>query len=126
MMRGLNIAEQIHQLLLKNTIMSLKQLRAELPGRARSSLFRDLKTDFTSAKTAKPLASSGLGGNFGFHRDGYILTSNKFSICFCSSVGVLFWSNSMPFTATLLRVIWAKQSITPRKVQRLFSPSPSS
>ena len=43
MMRGLNIAEQIHQLLLKNPIMSLKQLRAELPGRARSSLFRDLK-----------------------------------------------------------------------------------
>ncbi len=43
MKRVLNIAEQIHQLLLKNTIMSLKQLRAELLDRARSSLFRDLK-----------------------------------------------------------------------------------
>ena len=43
MMRVLRIDEQIHQLLLKNTILSLKQLRAELPGRARSSLFRDLK-----------------------------------------------------------------------------------
>jgi hypothetical protein len=43
MMRVLNIEEQIHQLLLKNTIMSVKQLRSELPGRARSSLFRDLK-----------------------------------------------------------------------------------
>lgn len=43
MMRVLNIAEQIHQLLLKNTIMSLKQLRAELQDRPRSSLFRDLK-----------------------------------------------------------------------------------
>ncbi len=43
MQRVLNIAEQIHQLLLKNTIMSLKQLRAELQDRARSSLFRDLK-----------------------------------------------------------------------------------
>ena len=43
MKRVLNIAEQIHQLLLKNTIMSLKQLRAELQDRPRSSLFRDLK-----------------------------------------------------------------------------------
>ncbi len=43
MKRGLNIAEQIHQLLLKNTIMSLKQLRSELQDRPRSSLFRDLK-----------------------------------------------------------------------------------
>ena len=43
MKRVLNIAEQIHQLLLKHTIMSLKQLRAELQDRPRSSLFRDLK-----------------------------------------------------------------------------------
>ena len=43
MARVLNIAEQIHQLLLKNTIMSLKQLRAELQDRPRSTLFRDLK-----------------------------------------------------------------------------------
>ena len=43
MTRVLNIAEQIHQLLLKNTIMSLKQLRAELQDRPRSTLFRDLK-----------------------------------------------------------------------------------
>jgi hypothetical protein len=43
MKRGLNIAEQIRQLLLKNTIMSLKQLRSELQDRPRSSLFRDLK-----------------------------------------------------------------------------------
>ena len=44
MKRVLNIAEQIRQLLLKNTIMSLKQLRSELQDRPRSSLFRDLKT----------------------------------------------------------------------------------
>ena len=43
MKRMLNIAEQIRQLLLKNTIMSLKQLRFELQDRPRSSLFRDLK-----------------------------------------------------------------------------------
>jgi hypothetical protein len=43
MKRGPTIAEQIHQLLLKNAIMSLKQLRAELQDRPRSSLFRDLK-----------------------------------------------------------------------------------
>lgn len=43
MKRVLNSAEQIHPLLLKNTIMSLKQLRAELQDRPRSSLFRDLK-----------------------------------------------------------------------------------
>jgi len=43
MKRALNIAEQIHQLLLNNTIMSLKQLRSELQDRPRSSLFRDLK-----------------------------------------------------------------------------------
>lgn len=43
MKRILNITEQIHQLLLKNTTMSLKQLRSELQDRPRSSLFRDLK-----------------------------------------------------------------------------------
>ena len=43
MKRMQNIVEQIQQLLLKNTIMSLKQLRAELQDRPRSSLFRDLK-----------------------------------------------------------------------------------
>jgi len=43
MKRVLNIAERIQQLLLKNTILSLKQLRAELQDRPRSSLFRDLK-----------------------------------------------------------------------------------
>ena len=37
-----NIEEQIRQLLLNNTVMSLKQLRSELQ-RPRSSLFRDLK-----------------------------------------------------------------------------------
>ena len=43
MKQMLNIAEQIQQLLVKNTVMSLKQLRSELQDRARSSLFRDLK-----------------------------------------------------------------------------------
>ena len=43
MKQVLNIAEQIRQLLLNNTIMSLKQLRSELQDRPRSSLFRDLK-----------------------------------------------------------------------------------
>jgi len=43
MRRMLKFSEQIRQLLLKNTIMSLKQLRAELQDRPRSSLFRDLK-----------------------------------------------------------------------------------
>ena len=42
MMQMRNIEEQIRQLLLNNTIMSLKQLRSELQ-RPRSSLFRDLK-----------------------------------------------------------------------------------
>ena len=43
MKRMLNISGQIHQLLLKNTVMSLKQLGSELQDRPRSSLFRDLK-----------------------------------------------------------------------------------
>jgi len=43
MKRVLNIAQQVRQLLLKNTIMSLKQLQSELRDRPRSSLFRDLK-----------------------------------------------------------------------------------
>ncbi|MCP4403217.1 MAG: hypothetical protein GY801_38655 [bacterium] len=43
MKRALNIAEQIRQLLRKNTIMSLKKLQSELQDRPRSSLFRDLK-----------------------------------------------------------------------------------
>jgi len=43
MKRVLNVAEQIRQLLLENTIMSLKQLRSELQDRPRSTLFRDLK-----------------------------------------------------------------------------------
>ena len=52
MMRVLKIEEQIHQLLLNNTIMSLKQLRTELQGRARSSLFRDLqKLDLITSYT---------------------------------------------------------------------------
>ena len=52
MKRVLNIVEQIHQLLLKNTIMSLKQLRSELQDRPRSSLFRDLKKlDLISSHT---------------------------------------------------------------------------
>ena len=42
MMQMRNIEAQIRQLLLNNTIMSLKQLQAELQ-RPRSSLFRDLK-----------------------------------------------------------------------------------
>ena len=55
MKRVLNIAEQIHQLLLKNTIMSLKQLRSELQDRPRSSLFRDLKKlDLISSYTHTP------------------------------------------------------------------------
>ena len=45
--------------------------------------------DFTSLKSAKPLASTGLSGNLGFHSDGYMLTSNKLKIRPCSSVGVL-------------------------------------
>ncbi len=43
MKRALNIAEQIRQLLRKNTILSLKKLQSELQDRPRSSLFRDLK-----------------------------------------------------------------------------------
>ena len=39
----LNKSLAIQTLLLKNTVMSLKQLRDELNGRSRSSLFRDLK-----------------------------------------------------------------------------------
>ena len=47
------------------------------------------KADFTSLKSAKPLASTGLSGDLGFHADGYMLTSNKLKIRPCSSVGVL-------------------------------------
>jgi hypothetical protein len=54
------------------------------------ALTSTIKADFTSAKSAKSLASARLAGNFGFHMGGYILTSNKLNICFCSSVGVLF------------------------------------
>jgi hypothetical protein len=49
-----------------------------------------LKTDFPPPKLAKPLATTGLGGNFGFHEGGYIATCNKLSISSCSGVGVLF------------------------------------
>ena len=48
------------------------------------------QADITSPKSAKPLALTGLEGDFGFHMDGYISTSNKLNICCCSSVGVLF------------------------------------
>ena len=85
MMRGLNIAEQIHQLLLKNPILSLKQLRAELPGRARSSLFRDLKKlDLISSYTHTPANTTHSGGwrslmrmGFGFSRTlGFLATAH--------------------------------------------------
>ncbi|MEE8058488.1 MAG: hypothetical protein V3T17_11730 [Pseudomonadales bacterium] len=47
-----NISSEIQQLLLKNTVMSLKQLRTELNGRPRSSLFRDFKkVDLISSYT---------------------------------------------------------------------------
>jgi len=39
-----NIPLKIQKLLLKNTAMSVQQLRDEFKGRSRSSLFRDLKT----------------------------------------------------------------------------------
>jgi len=48
------------------------------------------KTDFPPAESTRPLATTGLGGNFGFHAGGYMLTCNKSSICSCSCVGVLF------------------------------------
>ena len=46
-------------------------------------------TDFTPSKLAKLLTSTGLDDDFGFHMNGYILTSNKLNIFSCSSVGVL-------------------------------------
>jgi chemotaxis methyl-accepting protein methylase len=48
-------------------------------------------SDFTPPKSAKSLASTRLDDDFGFHMDGYILTSNQLNICSCSSVGVPFW-----------------------------------
>ena len=53
--------------------------------------YRLLYTDFTPPKSAKPLASTGLDGNFGFHAGGYRVTCNKPSISSCSGVGMLFW-----------------------------------
>jgi hypothetical protein len=47
-------------------------------------------THFPSPRSTKPLARTGLDGNFGFHAGGYIATCNKPSISFCSGVGVLF------------------------------------
>jgi hypothetical protein len=47
-------------------------------------------SDFPPVKSAKPLAITGLDGDFGFHEGGYILTCNKSRICSCSDVGVLF------------------------------------
>ncbi len=47
-----NIPSEIQKLLLKNTVMSLKQLRTELNDRPRSSLFRDFKkVDLISSYT---------------------------------------------------------------------------
>lgn len=43
MQKTQNIPLKIRKLLLKNTVMSLKQIRVELDDRPRSSLFRDLK-----------------------------------------------------------------------------------
>ena len=57
----------------------------------RKDLFvRRFKTDFPPAESAKPLAITGLDGNFGFQAGGYMLTCNKPSISSCSGVGVLF------------------------------------
>ena len=50
----------------------------------------ELLTDFPPAESAKPLAITGLDGNFGFQAGGYMLTCNKPSISSCSGVGVLF------------------------------------
>ena len=47
-----NVPLKIQKLLLKNTVVSLKQLRDELSDRSRSSLFRDLrKLDVISSYT---------------------------------------------------------------------------
>jgi hypothetical protein len=48
------------------------------------------KPHFPPAESARPLATTGLGGNFGFQAGGYMLTCSKSSICSCSGVGVLF------------------------------------
>jgi hypothetical protein len=46
-------------------------------------------SDFPAAESAKPLATTGLGGDLGFHAGGYMLTCNKPNISSCSCVGVL-------------------------------------
>jgi hypothetical protein len=51
---------------------------------------QQFKTDFPPPGSPQTSASTGLGGNFGFHEDGYIATCNKLSISSCSGVGVLF------------------------------------
>lgn len=51
---------------------------------------KEVYSDFPALKSAKPLATTGLGGNFGFQVGGYMLTCNKLSISSCSCVGVLF------------------------------------
>ena len=82
--------EKALQIMAKGTQIDLILMDVEMPAMNGYETCRRVKTDFTSAETAKSLAGTGLDGNFGFHMDGYILTSSKFNICFCSSVGVLF------------------------------------
>jgi len=62
----------------------------ELMPRLKGIASQKLNPDFPPAESAKPLAPTGLGGNFGFHAGGYMLICNKSSTCSCSCVGVLF------------------------------------
>ncbi len=51
-----NIPLQIEKLLLKNIVLSVKQLRQQLSGRSRSSVFRDFrKLDLISSYTHRPV-----------------------------------------------------------------------
>ena len=52
--------------------------------------FGVLQADFPPPRSAKPLVSTGLDGDLGFHAGGYMLTCNKLSISSCSGVGMLF------------------------------------
>jgi len=55
------------------------------------ALSRPALADFPPPRSTKLLASTGLDGDFGFHKGGYIATCNKLNISSCSGVGVLFW-----------------------------------
>jgi len=85
-LRPQELKENFHELSLQALIPKYGYRPVDNPSSA-----RDFKTDFPAPRSTKLLASTGLDGDFGFHKGGYIATCNKLNISSCSGVGVLFW-----------------------------------